>query len=648
MNSSHSIFEEIRTGSWAGMRTGCVLGLLLGVALVSSPNADLVIQGAGSITATLLLLSAGGAVISAIALLPVEIFLGLLQGRRGNWKNPVRPWFYAGSVLIAVLSVHMSLEISFNRIRDIGSPEGLGLLFGVFSIALALFVGMLVLAKRENDHNDSSPSFKTIVVLFVGGLLAGGACISLIADRRANGITEVAEGTAIIPAGAGVQAHRGFNVLLISVDTLRADHLSGYGYPRKTSPNIDALALEGTKFVRAHSQAPWTLPSHGTMMTSLYPSSHGARFKNNFRFLDMFYVNRLDERNLTLAEVLKTAGYRTGALTSVNWLSSEFGFGQGFDTLDMNSRANSAPVLVDKAIEWISANPDKPFFLFVHFFDVHNYKSPQQYDTRYRQGDYHGKIKDDRLGNVIANTFNSLSPDDIAYLVAKYDGAINYVDAELGRLFRTFRNNNFYDNTLIVLASDHGEEFWDHGGTGHGFTLYEEQLHVPMIIKPPSAFPVTTRQPDALVGIIDIAPTILDYLGISRPDTYEGISLREIIEGDSAPTRPLFAEDTYFFNSYAMLDEYFKFINNRMLPSDLFNTGLLLANIRSLYKFRDDEFYDLALDPLERHNISGSGVVLPRNLNAQIRDHLSIRRRGKMKSMDPRSSAELRSLGYIQ
>ncbi|MCI0666858.1 MAG: sulfatase-like hydrolase/transferase, partial [Methylococcaceae bacterium] len=232
--------------------------------------------------------------------------------------------------------------------------------------------------------------------------------------------------------------------------------------------------------------------------------------------------------------------------------------------------------------------------------------------------------------------------------VAKYDGAINYVDAELGRLFRTFRNNNFYDNTLIVLASDHGEEFWDHGGTGHGFTLYEEQLHVPMIIKPPSAFPVTTREPDALVGIIDIAPTILDYLGISRPDIYEGISLREIIEGDSAPTRPLFAEDTYFFNSYAMLDEYFKFINNRMLPSDLFNTGLLLANIRSLYKFRDDEFYDLALDPLERHNISGSGVVLPRNLNAQIRDHLSITRRGKMKSMDPRSAAELRSLGYIQ
>lgn len=649
MNPKHPIVEEIRAGTWAGLVTGCVVGLMLGITLVTMPHADLVIRGIGSITATLLLLAAGGAVLSAVALLPLEICVGSLRSKGSGGANLGGLWFYVGSVLIGVAAVYMGLDISFNQVRNVASPRGLGLLIGVSVVALLLWLTLLFVSRWGEKRNHSQRGFKAIASLFAAGcLIAVGAHTSLISARHALAPIDVSGDREFInPVRASGEVPRGSNVLLISIDTLRADHLSGYGYPRRTSPNIDTMALDGARFVRAHSQAPWTLPSHGTMMTSLYPSSHGARFKNNFRFLDAFYADRLDDSNLTLPELLKAAGYRTGALTSVNWLSPAFGFGQGFDTFDMDGARNSAAVLVDKAIEWISAVHDAPFFLFVHFFDVHNYESPDRYDALYQRGDYRGTLRDN-LPQVVANSSESLSADDLAYLVAKYDGAINYVDAELGRLFQSLRSSALYDDTLIVLTSDHGEEFWDHGGTGHGFTLYQEQLRVPLIVKPPSAFPVTARESDALAGVIDVPPTILDYLGLPRPRTFEGISLRTVIEGERGVLRELFAEDTYFFNSYAVLDAGFKSINNRMLPPDLFNPRLLLANIRSLYRIRDDEFYNLELDPVERHNVSKQESVLQTAMTERMREHLSFTRLGEMKTLDPKSAQELRSLGYIR
>jgi arylsulfatase A-like enzyme len=384
------------------------------------------------------------------------------------------------------------------------------------------------------------------------------------------------------------------------------------------------------------------------MMTGLYPSAHGARFFSNFRFFKTGLSVRLADHHVTLAETLRSAGYRTAARTSVRWLGNGFGVMQGFDLLEAKSPDVSAALSVDRILEWFLEGGDQPRFFFLHVFDVHQYRSPASYETRFVDSSYRGKLHG-RVTSIIANTYDHLSDTDVSYAVAKYDAALAFVDAELGRLFDELRKAGLFEETLIIVTSDHGEEFWDHGGTGHGFTLYEEQLRVPLIVKPPAAFPVRNGEPDVPAGVIDIVPTVLHYLGLSAPkDRFQGESLRPHIEKDVQPrTRPLFAEDTYFFNSYAVVLDEEKYIHNRIPPYDLFNPGLLLSNLRAFYKFRAPDFYRLVEDPAEKRNLAGASAETDRGLVEAILGHLEGSEAPDPFRVDEDVAEELRSLGYI-
>lgn len=326
------------------------------------------------------------------------------------------------------------------------------------------------------------------------------------------------------------------HVVLISVDTLRADHVGAWGYERATTPTLDTLASRSVRFSNAISHASWTLPSHMSMMTSLRPSVHGVSTRRS-----------LAPEAITLAETLKSVGYQTAAFVSWVYVGKSFGFGQGFDSfrtlirpgrveMGAGGGAHSASQIVDVVVDWLDHGPVDPLFLFVHLFDPHSdYDPPREYSEMF-DPDYAGSL-DGRFDTL--TKFNryldapaqDLPRRDLEHIEALYDAEIRYVDDQLARLLQALDEQLGLDNCLIVFTSDHGEEFMDHGSMeGHGWSLYEEVLHVPLLVKLPNAEwagSVVTNP----VGLIDIAPTILNWIGVDPPAAFEGTSLAGLIVG---------------------------------------------------------------------------------------------------------------------
>ncbi len=322
-------------------------------------------------------------------------------------------------------------------------------------------------------------------------------------------------------------SHKPLNVVLIGVDTLRADHLTCYGYGRKTSPNIDRLAQQGVLFENAIAPSPWTLPSFATVFTSLYPSQHGA---NGARA-------PMGTGFPTLAEILKEHGYKTGAIINAPYLKRSFKVDRGFDTYDMPPReGRHADGTTRDALAWIDSLSNEPFLLFVHYFDPHlPYGPPAPYDTIFDPG-YRGKIRSPflpkRLPRVrLRNLLELLdySKQDWHHVEALYDGEIAFTDKAIGDLIEGLRERHLLKETLIVFLSDHGEEFLDHGGLEHGHTLYNELLHVPLIMVLDGRIPEATRL-RRQVRLLDVAPTILDFVGVECNARLEGVSLLPLIE----------------------------------------------------------------------------------------------------------------------
>ena len=300
------------------------------------------------------------------------------------------------------------------------------------------------------------------------------------------------------------------NVILISVDALRADRLGCYGYERNTSPNIDKIANEGILFENHISQAPWTVPSHSSMFTSLYPYPYGL--KNPIM---------LDESFTTLAEVLKENNYTTVAFTEGNFMSAEFGFNQGFDIFN---ESGGGLVKVNGMIsEWLNRSSRRPFFLFIHTYDTHCLsmdKPPEPYRSMYDK-DFEENIT--YCGHE--QDLTTKSERELFHQNAVYDGAVNYVDKLLGDLFEEFKEHNIYDKSIIIITSDHGDEIGDHGLFDHGHSLYNELIHVPLIIKYTNSKEACNRRFESISRAVDIMPTILDFLNISFKDKMEGRSL---------------------------------------------------------------------------------------------------------------------------
>jgi arylsulfatase A-like enzyme len=384
---------------------------------------------------------------------------------------------------------------------------------------------------------------------------------------------------------------RPLNVLVIGIDTLRSDHLGCYGYGRDTSPAIDGLAGQGVLFENTVSQSPWTLPSFGTVFTSLYPNQHGA----------MTIVTRMRSSIPTLATVLHERDYATGAVVNASVLNPEFGMDLGFDFYDPTPpEGRRADEVTNDVLEWIDLNKSRPFLMFAHYYDPHEpYAPPPPYDERF-DPDYTGRIGNsfvlhDHFPGVVSTQFDdlrALTPQDWDHIRALYDGEIAFTDAAVGRLLKGLEDLGLRDNTLIVLLSDHGEEFFEHEGFGHGHSLYGEVIRVPLMFSLPGTIgrgQVVSRQ----VRLVDVMPTILETLGIETDLHLEGTSLLPLMTGRA---RVASYPGTLFTPEVAYTEGLLHGPEKKGITSTPWK---LVYDFRS----RDEMLFNLDEDPAEQRNL---------------------------------------------
>lgn len=316
------------------------------------------------------------------------------------------------------------------------------------------------------------------------------------------------------------------NVVLISLDTLRADHLGSYGYPRNTSPHLDDLAKKGILFEKAISQSSWTMPSHASLFTSFYPS--------DLNLVYFPYPGRISENTTVLTELLKEEGYATACFHGGSFLDEGFGFDQGFDVYKSNGQRmeqNTKDIYA-----WLSENHDKKFFLFLHNFNVHTpYTAPEPYRSYFTNNSISTDINS-FMGDIkrLYRQSGSLpyeNNSDLEYVVSQYDGEIAHLDHLIGQLLEELITRGLLNKTIIIVTSDHGEEFLEHGDFGHVRSLYDELVHVPLILWAPTL--PEGRVVSHQVRLIDVMPTVLDLLGISYSEKVRGVSLVSSVFGDS-------------------------------------------------------------------------------------------------------------------
>lgn len=650
----HRVLRHVSHGTRIALVSGALLGVLLTAWLSSTEYATVLLRGSWAWSVCALFLGSVLALVAAVALLPIELLLGLLESKIPALGRARSVRLYAGLLVVLVAWVHTFFTLGFQVLRDLATRRGL-VLIGA-SVVAALALGGFVVRWASRGVRDlpetegrQTPFWLTILAVAVTVALAivsQRLLASELATKHQGPAADIVPASGSADGATPARRNDELNVLLVSIDTLRADHLGVYGYGRSTTSHLDALAREGAFFRDARSSAPWTLPSHASMLTGMYPSRHGARFFSNIRIAPSPAAARLDAARLTLAEMLRATGRRTASITSVHWLGPSFGLGQGFDTVEM-VKNNPASRAVDRAMSWLDEQPGQPFFLFLHLFDVHNYASPPEFDRRFGDPSYRGQLEG-KARLLGSNVYDHLSPADLDYAIARYDAALAYVDAELSRLFAALRADARWERTLVVVTADHGEEFWEHGGSGHGFTLYDEQLRVPLIVKPPLESAPSEREPRFSAGVVDIVPTMLDYLGLPPFAHLDGVSLRPALEGSAMQPRVLHAEDTFHFNSYALIENGAKFIANRVPPADPLNPRLALSTIRSFYKFRNDELYDTGLDPQERNDLRSRELSRAEPMKERLLAHLAGARANVRMTPDEETVDQLRSLGYIR
>lgn len=357
-----------------------------------------------------------------------------------------------------------------------------------------------------------------------GGAGVRGAALALLCSVAAAGSVD---------AGSRREAR---NLILISFDTLRTDRLGCYGNPRPTSPRLDAFAAAGVLFEDASAAAPWTKPSHATLLTGLYPSRHGMTAM----------TKTLADSAVPLAEWLARRGFRTAAIVNTRLLSTH-GFERGFDTVDASELPNGrseGSAITDAAIAWLAAHDAKKrFFLFLHYMDLHSdYEASAEYVAQF-VGPYDGPLRGStqELYRIAERRFHP-SEADVRHLLDLYDASLRQTDAHLGRLLDALGSSGRLETTLVVVTSDHGEEFLEHGAVLHGHSQYQELVRVPLVLHGPGvAAGLRVRAP---VSLIDVVPTALGLLGQPVPADLDGIPLQPLWRqpGYTLPARFLFFE----------------------------------------------------------------------------------------------------------
>ena len=424
----------------------------------------------------------------------------------------------------------------------------------------------------------------------------------------------------------------GTNLVLISIDCLRADHVSAYGYHRNTTPSIDALAVDGVVFENAMSVSSWTLPTHMSMLTGLMPSFHGANRSHKLSVSVPF-----------LPEMLLQSGYETLGVVSGAYLSQAFGFERGFDVYRLlkDSRAED---VVDAALDLTRQARTRNHFLFLHLFDAHwPYLPPREFLDRF---DERPPDISDIMPKIIYRK-PPAGPDEIQDFVNLYDGEIAYLDRELGRFFEGLKEEGLYDRTLIVLTADHGESFYEREMWQHSESIYQEVLHVPLIVKWPTG--ARTGKVAELASQLSIFPTIVEQAGLESPYN-EYPSLDRYVDGIDQPTRVM-SEITWEPKAtrgasmkISLISGTLKYILTMRgdAPDEQFVSEVV-----------EEELYDLSSDPGERTNLLPGAAGELGNMRREARQFIEqakimrAERRGQEIVLDEELEEQLRALGYI-
>jgi arylsulfatase A-like enzyme len=434
------------------------------------------------------------------------------------------------------------------------------------------------------------------------------------------------------------------DIIVITLDTTRADHLGVYGYAREVSPSIDSFAADAVTYERAWATGAWTLPTHASILTGRYVSNHGAHFDLSAanaslsevfegEFFEKHKANRLHEDEVTLAELLAERGYATAAFAGGPWLAPPFGLMQGYQNIDAqidSVAGRSAEELTDRFITWMESVPsDRPLHGLVNYFDPHTpWEPPPGFD------DLPGaKIPlDSRQDPIFINAGVKLSRAQRVAAVDRYDGEIRYMDFHLGRLLEALKRAGRYDDAMIVIVGDHGELFGEHGVMGHGRWLYEPVVRIPLLVRFPDGRGAGTAE-DAAVSQVDLLPMIAEVVPLSLPDGIDGrpvgTRMSILAEAFRDPFSVNHFGDRYDRDLVTLVQWPWKLIES--------DTGRR-------------EIYDLDADPQERQNQqqAEAKTELAREL-ANVVGRLNPRLESAPPlGVSPELQRDLQALGYIE
>ncbi len=614
----------VLSGLGAGLLAGAILGFGEGAVILTSAKegADTQVLWYGTALYALLTGALGfGFGVAAV----------LLGSRR---PSPAR---FTAFSFPAILAAGALLLARFRIVRDVlgehpmSAPQQIALLGGAAALFLVLALTLRGPARRGAGILRAPAQIAAATALFVLALVAS------IAIKPEPAAPSPAPGS--VPAALADRP----NVILIMVDTLRADRLPAYGYGRIRTPAIDALAADGGVFEQTFSQASWTKPSAASLLTGLYPSTHQC-----YRKADL-----LPEAVTTLPEAMKAAGWRTGGIvTNIN-LAPSFQFDQGYDEYlylapdyffgasesssklaaynglrlfrerflskrkDVRHYYQDAATATAAANAWIDRNGKSRFFLFLHYMDPHDPYFRHPYD-----GHAVARVDTPRPDPARAKELSDL-----------YDGEIVFLDRHLGEFLDHLRARGLYDDALIVLTADHGEEFHEHGGWWHGTTLYDEQIRIPLVVKPPKRAAGPRGRIDGIARSLDIAPTILAMCGVQPPKAMQGVSLAQARPGDES-----FAEED--------------FEGNRIRALRGAEWKIIEANPRNPRGLPESALFQMKEDPRETRNLAPAETVRTKAMSAKM-DHtlgraLRAAVAGKQGKIDAATRQRLKALGYVQ
>ncbi len=404
------------------------------------------------------------------------------------------------------------------------------------------------------------------------------------------------------------------NTIIILIDTLRADHLGIYGYERDTTPVLDAFAGENAFYKRAIAAAPWTPPSVTTILSGVYPSTH-LNMPHRHRTTAQHKGTRVPEDIMLMQQFFKDAGYRTAALSSNPWITPAFGFGKGFDTFEFRDHAAAEEMIgaSKELIDDLLKTGEDPFFFYLHLMDPHN-------PFNARPGfEFNGPLKARNYDKKALN------------LISKYDSEVRYMDHHLGNFLEYLRSRNVYEQASMIILADHGEQFRERGGWGHGKNLHIEEVHIPLLVR----LPGLKGAQNETVSHVDILPTMLELLNRPAPASLPGISLFD--KRKIASRAGVYSEACRKYTQRAFTQSQYRLITKVSGKNDANST----LNVKG--------FFDNLTDPFEIRPLENAELI--DELFSRLKEASASAMSGRAAEevdIDPETVEKLRTLGYMK